>query len=117
MKRSFHIGLILTILLGLLPILAQAAPDMPAITRYKQVRTAHIHHQHAAQDQGDEAGKTNTRLPQGKPEQTRNKQREAPATHGWHGSDRTWQGRHSMRQTQEKMDRGACKPPQRAAQP
>jgi flagellar biosynthetic protein FliP len=32
MKRSFHIGLILTVLLGLLPILVQAAPDMPAIT-------------------------------------------------------------------------------------
>ena len=32
MKRTVHIGLILTLVLGLLPILAQAAPDMPAIT-------------------------------------------------------------------------------------
>ena len=32
MKRSFSLALLLTLLLGLLPVLAQAAPDLPAIT-------------------------------------------------------------------------------------
>ena len=38
MKRHLSLGLILTVVLSLLPVLAQAAPDLPAITATNTAR-------------------------------------------------------------------------------